>query len=567
MNKTLWLGPVSVLAFVVLLTVMYGWTGTNGPLPGEAPERPEMNPAAQISAAPFSPAAAQPWLPQDQLATGAGHQPSFPAGIGQGAQGQIQLINKPAFSAGIGNGANGQMQLIAQAQPGKARPYLGLNVGELPEAVSRQLNLPPETGMYVKNVLAGSPAEIAGLKTGDVILKLDHQKLTAHEQIGLILQTKKVGDAVKLHVRRGKRKQTFHVKLAAAPNGLKAVAATVRQPNWMGADIQDIDAIMKMQFNLPDTRGVIVSHVQPDSPAATAGLTAGDVIRRFNGKRIGDVKQLQRSILDAQPGAQVQMALLRGRQLITLPVVLGQHTPGKQPIPFIGPADMAVEGTWIGMDVSELGANDATALGLPAGTQGVLVNDVESPPATMVGFQTGDLIIAVNGHPTPDMKQFVAATQKQNSAVVDVVRGNKHLFISVPPPGYTQQGAKINTPLNDKLKQVGLTQPMAGRIGVLTALPDINGPVASDAGSSLYLILIDMNTNEYAVVGIDAKHPLTQTLVRHGVRALIGGNVGPATVSRLQHSGIMVYSGVVGPAQAVIGLYQSGQLSPMPGQA
>ncbi|MBF0396299.1 MAG: PDZ domain-containing protein [Desulfobacterales bacterium] len=546
MNKGLiWFGPISVVAFVLILAVMYGLVGNMGDI-GPSIEQPEMNFVHNIQTFPSGIGDTQNG--QIQLI----NKPSFPAGIGND---QIQLINKPSFPAGIGND---QIQLIKQNQI--QTPYLGVNVGEVPEAVARELKIPVGTGVYVKSIIAGSPAEKAELKTGDVVLRFDHKPVTSHEQIGRTLQNKKVGDVVKLVVNRNGKEKSFHVKLESTPNDIVPAAAALQKPSWMGADIQDIDAVIRMQFKIPNKDGVIISYVAPNSPAEKAGLKVGDVIERFGGTRIRDVKQMRSLILGSQVDQQVMLTIFRNGENISLPVIMGQQIAVKETIPFLGPADMAIEGTWIGMDVTELLPEDASAFGLPPSTKGVLVNDVESPPATMIGFQTGDVIIAINNIPTPDMKGFVKATENQSSAVVDVLRGNRHIFMSVPPPGYTQQGTKINNMIDNKVKQVATTAPV-GPIAISTEAPDLNAAISQDVNQSRYLILVDLNKNSYATVSINGANSLLNIFGQYNITAFICGNIPIQTAKELSSKGVFVYSGIVGTANDAISLYESGSLT------
>jgi S1-C subfamily serine protease/predicted Fe-Mo cluster-binding NifX family protein len=589
MNKGLiYLGPVTVLAFVVVLAIMYGWVGTVNSVGSETRERPEMNLANQVQTGtqPDNLADKRAGQPEQggrlvhhgRFPVGIGNnqiqlinKPTFPAGIGNG---QIQLINKPTFPAGIGNGqiqlinkptfpvgiGNGQIQLINQNRPGS--PYLGLSLGEVNGAVAGELKLPPGTGAYVHAVVDVSPAQKAGVKAGDVLLKCDHKAVNNPEEVGVILGKKKAGDVIKLVVNRNGRKRSFHVKLENPPMGLEVGA--IQNPVWMGADIQDIDAVMKIQFNLPDNRGVIVSHVAQNSPAAAAGLRTGDVIRRFGTTRLRDVKQLQSLILGGQPGQQVQLTILRNGQHQNLELTLGQEPANVgRHVAFLGPADVAIEGTWIGMDVTELSAGDASALGLQAGTRGILVNDVESPPATMVGFQTGDVIVAVNGHPTPDMKQFETATRRQSGAVVDVIRGNRHLLMSVPPPGFTQQGTKLNTGLDNKMRQVAMVGPIRGRLAIFASGPDLNSCVAGNSAIAPYVILVDFQNNSYAAVGPDNPTPLPEIFRQYNVTGLVCSDVSIDTANILGSQGVVVYSGVAGTPLGAVELYEMNQLTPM----
>ena len=567
----IWLGPITVFAFVVVLTVMYGWVGSINSVGHEMRETPEAKSAnLQVQVEPDNLADRQAQEGQlvhhGQFPSGIGnsqiqlihHPTSVPSGIGNS---QIQLINKSTvFPSGIGNG---QIQLINQNQPG--RPFLGLNLSEVNEIVAKELRLPAGTGVYVNKVVSMSPGQKAGIKTGDVILKCAHKTVNTPELVGQILAGKKAGDVIKVVVNRNGRKKSFHVKLENAPMGLNVGA--IQNPTWLGADIQDIDAVMKIQFNLPDNRGVIVSHVARNSPAKAAGLMTGDVIRRFGGTRLQDVKQLESLILNSRPGQQVRLTIFRNGQHLALDVIPGQKPLGatKNNIPFIAPADMAIEGSWIGMDVTEASANDVAALGLPAGTRGILVNDVEGPPATMVGFQSGDVIVAVNGNPTPDMKQFVAASKKQSGAVVDVIRGNKHLFISVPPPGFTQQGTQLNTGVNNKFRQVAMAGPARGRLGIFASGPDLNSPVAGNTQNLPYLILVDLNNNSYAVMDPNRLNSLPEVVGLYNITNLVCSNISPQTTAALASKGVAIYSGVVGTAGDAIQLYATNRLISMKG--
>jgi S1-C subfamily serine protease/predicted Fe-Mo cluster-binding NifX family protein len=585
----IWLAPVTVLAFVVLLAVMYGWVGTVDNTGMERPEQPEAALANNL----------QIQTPQDNLADGltaqqgqngqvVHHTVQVPAGIGNdpiqlingnpntpgggqpGFDGQvpvgvgndpIQLLNHPTFSTGIGNQ---QIQLINQNQLNGGL-YLGIDLSEINPAAAQDPNLADKGSLYVNAVLPGSPSQKAGLSTGDIVLKCDGQTVNSLAAMRQILGQKQAGDVIKLVVNRDGMAKSYHVKLENAPMGLPV--GTTQNPTWMGADIQNIDGVMKIRFNLPDQKGAVVTHVAPDSPAAAAGLQTGDVVRRLAETRIRDVEQLQSMISKAQPGQMITLTVLRNAEHQTVNLTLGRQPldTGKQ-VPVLPPGDMAIEGSWIGMDVTELSPNDAAGMKLAPGTTGILVNDVEGPPATSVGFQTGDVIIAVNGIPTPDMKQFVAATQQQAGAVVDVIRGNRHLFMSVPPPGFTAQGTPLNIGLDQRFKQVAMTRAAPQKVALITSGPGLGSRVAGDASNPLYLIMVDPSANAFTVLSATDPNQVPGVLGQYQVGSLICSDVSPGLARTLSANGITVYSGVVGSTADAIGLYQSNRLIAARGQ-
>ncbi|UCG80416.1 MAG: hypothetical protein JSV60_10730, partial [Desulfobacterales bacterium] len=105
-KSMIWLGPITVLAFVVVLTVMYGWVGSINSIGHERRETPDVKPANQLQLQAHPDNLADRRTGQQAQEGQLVHHGQFPSGIGNG---QIQLINKPKFPSGIGNG---QIQLI-----------------------------------------------------------------------------------------------------------------------------------------------------------------------------------------------------------------------------------------------------------------------------------------------------------------------------------------------------------------------------------------------------------------------------------------------------------------------
>lgn len=104
------------------------------------------------------------------------------------------------------------------------RPYLGVQYISLDESNAKDLNVSSTKGAYVKSasgqpgVIAGGPADKAGVKDGDIITKIDDKEIDPSTQISNIVGSKKVGDTVNLHILRGDKQIDISVKLEAAPS-------------------------------------------------------------------------------------------------------------------------------------------------------------------------------------------------------------------------------------------------------------------------------------------------------------------------------------------------------------
>jgi serine protease Do len=227
----------------------------------------------------------------------------------------------------------------------------------------------------------------------------------------------------------------------AVPSSLaKNVVAQLKQQGhvtrgWLGVQVQNITPEIAKGLGLPPdrTKGALVADVQPNSPAAQAGLKPGDIITRYNGKEVGDVHDLPRLVAETPVGQQAELTILRnGREQQARATIAELKEPAKQ---------AAVSGT--GREAPR--AERTTALGLQLGPPpdgqkgkdggGVAVLGVapDSPAAGLV--DPGDVILSVNQQPVSDpqdaaQKLKQAAEQKQALLVVN--HGGATRFVGVP---------------------------------------------------------------------------------------------------------------------------------------
>lgn len=469
----------------------------------------------------------------------------FPAGLGVG---QMQLINTQ-FPVGIGNG---QMQLINQNAP-----YLGLSLSALSPDLAARLGVKVGQGVYVNAVVPASPGQKAGVVVGDILMRLETTDLAKPEDVGMVLSTKMAGEVIKAVILHAGAKQSVHIALTNVPLGIEA--GKMPDVPWVGMDVQDVDAIMRIQFNLPDNKGVLISYVAPGSPAAAVGLRTGDMLRRVDATRIPNVAQFQSVIVKAKTGQRLRLSVMRAGTPLEMDVIVGRKPVAAPTVPFLPPADIVVEASWIGMDVAEVKLKDIASLGLPTGTKGILAIDVEGPPATIVGFQSGDVIVAVNGAATPDVQSFLNATRQQTGAAVEIIRGSSHLFISVPPPGYTQQGSKMNTGLDNKFRQVAATTPVI--VAALTDENAVNSRIGGENNAQA-VVFIDLRQRDTTVVELKQSTPLASLMQQRGASVLLCTEVAPGTLTALKAKGISVYSGMTGKIIDGVTLYEQQGLVP-----
>ncbi len=207
---------------------------------------------------------------------------------------------------------------------------------------------------------------------------------------------------------------------------------------WLGVGIQDLTPDLAAGLGLSTTSGVVVSQVFPDSPAEKAGFQRGDVIVRFQDRKVEHASDLTRMVGTTPPGTEVKVQVLREGREQTLTARIGER-PEEGEVARGGEGDARpseVQGL-LGLDVAALPPEDAQRLGVKPG-QGVLVRGVdEDGPAAGAGIRPGDVILEVNRAPVTSPEGFaraVARVQSGDSVLLLLVRGPNYFYAVVRKP-------------------------------------------------------------------------------------------------------------------------------------
>ncbi len=192
---------------------------------------------------------------------------------------------------------------------------------------------------------------------------------------------------------------------------------------WLGVALQPLTPELAQVFKVQDGKGALVADVQPDSPAARAGVRSGDVVVGFNGKPVADPGDLARAVAMTDPGQTVRLTIRRDGADRTLEVRLGEQA---------GEAPRAR----LGLEVRPVTPVVARELGLDS-TEGVVVTGVEDDsPAEDAGVRRGDVIREVNRRPIrslADFDQAVKALKPGETVTLRLQRGRTALYVALAP--------------------------------------------------------------------------------------------------------------------------------------
>jgi serine protease Do len=178
---------------------------------------------------------------------------------------------------------------------------------------------------------------------------------------------------------------------------------------FLGVNIQDVSQDLMHAFELPDNKGVLISSVQPDSPADKAGLKNGDVVLSIDGHAVENASQLRNRAAMTRPGTTVDMVLRRDGRQMELPVKVGYRN-GEGP-----EEELATSVQGLGLTVGELDERDRARIGRNRG--GVVVETVEQGSAAdLAGLQPGDVILEVGRRGVDSVEAFNQALGNAKSA-------------------------------------------------------------------------------------------------------------------------------------------------------
>jgi predicted metalloprotease with PDZ domain len=193
-------------------------------------------------------------------------------------------------------------------------------------------------GAMVKDVTPGSPAEKAGLQSGDVITQIDGAAIKdAGALVNEIAGLHKPGDNVEIIYQRNGKKRNTNAKLEAAqsqtamrsfrfgPGGVEGDMPNMMMRSFPFMAGDDMAASPKLGVSAEDRAdgdGVRILDVKPGSPAEVAGLKEGDVITRIDDDKLGSVDELQMNLRSKKGGDKVQLEYQRNGQTATTSVSL-----------------------------------------------------------------------------------------------------------------------------------------------------------------------------------------------------------------------------------------------------
>ncbi len=242
----------------------------------------------------------------DFIQTDASINPGNSGGPLFNTKGEVVGINTAIIPNGQGIGfaipINAVKPLIPQlVSTGEVtRGYLGVSIQSITPDLEKALKLGDKKGALVGDVVAGSAAQKAGIRRGDVIVAFNGKAVKESHDLPSLVAATPVGQEVTVTILRDGKKRQLPVTVGKFPSETGTVDES-QQPTegkW-GLLLQDVTPLLARELGLKDDHGVVVIGVQPGSPADLAGIQKGDIILEVNRQPANSVDEAMKVIAKA----------------------------------------------------------------------------------------------------------------------------------------------------------------------------------------------------------------------------------------------------------------------------
>ncbi|MBZ4660213.1 MAG: DegQ family serine endoprotease, partial [Desulfacinum sp.] len=237
----------------------------------------------------------------DFLQTDAAINPGNSGGPLFNMRGEVVGINTAIVARGQGIGfaipINMAKELLPQLKTGKViRGWLGVMIQDITPELAESFGLKDAKGVLISDVVEGSPADKAGLETGDIVVEFNGEPVENAHDLSRKVAATRPETTVKIGILRDGSRRTIKLQLGTMPDEEMVAGPAVEESSW-GMSVQNLTEELASRFGWdPSERGVIITDVEPGSPAAEAKLLPGDLIKEVNRKKIQNLRDYNQAV-------------------------------------------------------------------------------------------------------------------------------------------------------------------------------------------------------------------------------------------------------------------------------
>jgi len=257
----------------------------------------------------------------DFIQTDASINPGNSGGPLFNSSGEVVGINTAIVAGGQGIGfatpVNAAKNILPQLKETGhvTRGWLGVSVQLVTEELAESFGLKEPKGALVAEVVAGSPAEKAGIRRGDIILLFDGREVDAINDLPRLVAAAAVGQKVKLTVFRNGKTEELTAEIGKLREGGEETGAA-GAGDRLGLTVADITPEASRLYGLQGEKGALITAINPSGPAAEANLRPGDLVVEVNGEQTDDAAAFRAALAKAKGGQVLRLLIQRGDSLL-----------------------------------------------------------------------------------------------------------------------------------------------------------------------------------------------------------------------------------------------------------
>ena len=268
---------------------------------------------------------------QDFIQTDAAINPGNSGGALLNMNGELVGINAAIISGSRSNSGVGfaipsnivtkvKADLISKGYV--VRSFLGIYMQDINEEIYEAMDLDSMQGAIIGEIVAGSPAEEAGLEASDIIIGFENKTINNGSELKNLISNTKPGSKVKLNILRSGNKKDVYVILRERQEDSLALGDNYKSKDF-GLVVSNIskDLIDKFDISLEKSNrsdqseltGVIITELSPKEIADKAGFKVGDLITRIGQKKVSNIKDFEQEINAYEQGKRILVLVKRGK--------------------------------------------------------------------------------------------------------------------------------------------------------------------------------------------------------------------------------------------------------------
>ena len=197
---------------------------------------------------------------------------------------------------------------------------------------------------------------------------------------------------------------------------------------WLGVTIQTLTPELAEQFNLHDTKGVLVGDVSDGGPAEKAGIQRGDVIAEYNGEKVDNVSTLRNVVAETPPDKEIGITIIRDEKRQTIRVMISEMPSDMEQL--AGTFDNVLQG----VHVKNITPSARGSLTIPERIQGVIVTDIDADSPARRVLAKNDIIIEINKKKitnSDDYRNVASRIKSAQDVLILLYRKGSVLYITL----------------------------------------------------------------------------------------------------------------------------------------